>query len=765
MNPPFLSQRPPGAAMALAAALVWSGMPEAQAQATPPAAATEPAPAPASPAPPAPPADSAPQKVEITGTTAAEGSDERRRSTASRIVYGREEIERMGDATLGEVLKRLPGVTLGGPPGRGGAIRLRGMGGGYTQILIDGQRMARGFSLDSISPDQIERIEILRAPVAEYGTQAIAGTINVITRGDYKRTANELRIGGGVDGEQPQANANWQYNGQTESLGYNLSTTLFRSGQDNQVDTRTLGLDAAGTPDFDQHEEVDGESRRHGLFANARLQFRLGPGHTLELQPYLNAVRSATDARSTLEQTLGEAPYLRAVSHTDSSWEMGRLNGTWLTGTGDGGRLQLRFGGTLSSASSLTDREETGGAAGALRTRSDDSRQRELSLDLNGKFSQLLAERHSASAGWELQYSRRDDSRTSLLDGQPQLTEFGETIQATVQRAALYAQDEWEWSKRLSFYAGARWETILTASDSAVDQVSNRSAVLTPLLHGVWKLAEASRDQLRFSLTRSYRAPTTSQLVARPAISRNYPDLDQPNQPTEPDRAGNPDLKPELAWGLELGVERYLEGGGILSANAYLRRIEDVIRTVRSLQTVPWASVPRWVAQPQNIGAADAAGLELEAKARLGDLWAEAGPALQSLSLRGNFSLMYSRVSQVPGPNNRLEGQPPWTANLGADWPVKGLPLTLGASLNLTPAFEVQQIDSQSSRQGSKTVFDAYGLWRFNPAASARLSIGNAAAQRYETGTTTVLADGSSQASDSSARTYTTVSLRAEFRF
>ena len=64
---------------------------------------------------------------------------------------------------------------------------MRGMGGGYTQILIDGQRMAPGFSLDSIAPEQIEKIEIMRAPVAEFGTRAIAGTINVVMRSDFKR--------------------------------------------------------------------------------------------------------------------------------------------------------------------------------------------------------------------------------------------------------------------------------------------------------------------------------------------------------------------------------------------------------------------------------------------------------------------------------------------------------------------------------------------------------------------------------------------------
>jgi len=223
---------------------------------------------------------------------------------------------------------------------------------------------------------------------------------------------------------------------------------------------------------------------------------------------------------------------------------------------------------------------------------------------------------------------------------------------------------------------------------------------------------------------------------------------------------------PELAWGLELGAEHYLDAGGIVSANVFLRRIDNLIRNVRSLETVSWASVPRWVARPRNIGQADAAGLELEAKARLSDLWTTDLP----ISLRSNLTLMWSRVDQVAGPNNRLEGQPPYTANLGGDWPLKGTPLTVGASLNFTPGFELQQIDSQRYRQGAKRVLDGYALWRFSPDASARLTLSNAAARQYDTGNTTNLTDASgantgSQSSDNSARSYTTINLRAELRF
>ena len=119
---------------------------------------------------------------------------QRRQSTAAMILIGREEIEKQGDASLGEVLRRLPGVTVQGAPGRGGGIRMRGLGSGYTQILLDGQRVPPGFSIESITPGQVERIEILRAPTAETGARAIAGTINIVLREGQRGNPDDLRL-------------------------------------------------------------------------------------------------------------------------------------------------------------------------------------------------------------------------------------------------------------------------------------------------------------------------------------------------------------------------------------------------------------------------------------------------------------------------------------------------------------------------------------------------------------------------------------------
>ena len=167
----------------------------AWAQEAPPAEGA-PAPKVSTPAAPKAAAGKAPEAtLKAVEIRANQESDTRRLSTAAKIVVGREEIERYGDTSMGEVLKRLPGVVSSGRPGRGGPPQMRGLGGGYTQILIDGERAPRGFSLEDLAPEQVERIEIYRAPTAETGARAIAGTINIITRGGYSRKLNELGIG------------------------------------------------------------------------------------------------------------------------------------------------------------------------------------------------------------------------------------------------------------------------------------------------------------------------------------------------------------------------------------------------------------------------------------------------------------------------------------------------------------------------------------------------------------------------------------------
>jgi iron complex outermembrane receptor protein len=158
---------------------------------------------------------------------------------------------------------------------------------------------------------------------------------------------------------------------------------------------------------------------------------------------------------------------------------------------------------------------------------------------------------------------------------------------------------------------------------------------------------------VRISLTRSYRSPSLSNLISRPSVNTRYP-VPGPNTPTQADRAGNPNLKPELATGIDIAVERYLAGSGLLSANIFRRNISNYMRSVTTLETVSYANVPRYVSRAQNVGDAVTQGLELEAKFRASDV-IEGAPRID---VRANTSVFSSRVKGVPGPDNRLDQHP-----------------------------------------------------------------------------------------------------------
>ncbi|MFM2402197.1 MAG: hypothetical protein RL223_77 [Pseudomonadota bacterium] len=721
------------------------------------------------------------QRVEVNARPAGRDAalDERRQASASRIIVPREELERHGDQTLAESLKRLPGVTVDGAPGRGGGPRLRGMGGGYTQILIDGQRMPPGFSLDAISPEQVERVEILRAPTAEFGARAIAGTINIVLRDGARRKTRQAVVGGGVDGERPQFNLNLEDTGQDEALDHTVAVSAFRRGSENRSRTDTAHDAADGTPTLRQQRSDRSQRTSEGLFANARFSWKgEQAGDKLELQPFLHASRSHRRGSATLDQDVpvpdaADADtwpaYTDAQWDTRSSWAMARLQGNAQTTLGDGSRLTTRFGLTQGRSDSRTVRDESGGLGDAHKTSRSEAEDR--NLEWSGKHAVLIGDGHSLASGWELQFNRREDLATSTVDGAADTSDpdAGATFVARTQRLAVYAQDEWTLRPGLSVYLGARWEGIRTRGDTTDGAVDHRSAVLTPLAHLLWRLPGADgkpgRDQIRASLTRSYRSPDTGQLIGRRSVNSMYPvgDGSGTNTADRPDRQGNPTLRPELAWGLEAGWEHYPAAGGLLSLNGWVRRIDDVIRNVTRLRDVGYADVQRWVRAPENLGPATAWGLEAEARGSARTLLGEGGS--EDLQLRTSAALMRSRIDGIPGPDNRLDGQAPWQLTVGADWTLRGTAWTVGGSLAHTPGFTTAGVDGLSTWQGDKRALDLYAAWRRGTDLTVRVSLANALARDWITGTRRVFDDGRVQTTTERDDTWRVLTARAEWRF
>jgi iron complex outermembrane receptor protein len=695
---------------------------------TPRAPASPAAPAAASPPAAAASAPAAAQRVEITGGRVSD-TDARRRATAAKIIIGREEIEQYGDSSVGEVLRRLPGVTTPGTPGRGGPPRMRGLGSGDTQLLIDGQPIPRGFSLESLTPDQVERIEILRSPTAETGARAIAGTINIVLREGFRQRLNDVNVGIGYEDGELTPGVFWAHNDSAGDLTYNLNagTFLRRNRNESLVLTDVTG----GADPSSSSESRESFDRRRGLNLGARLQWRLGTqGDSLVISPGLFRSDNQGESRGELSQQGGTPLYDLALARNEGSFTNLRLNGQWRQRLGPG-RLEATANANSWRAENTSRREESiaGVSERVLDERGDT---RENALTLGGKYTltwggdeKRPGSEHSFVTGGEIERTQRSERRSLLQNGQPLLTDFGENLGAESTRVALYAQNEWTPAPQWATHLGLRWEGIRTVGDQGdLDgggRPANLNSVFTPLAHAVWKPDPASRSQVRVSLTRSWRAPALNNLIARPSPNTRYP-VEGPNAPNFPDRAGNPDLKPELATGIDLAWEHYPAGGGVLSASLFRRQIRDLMRSVTTLETVSWSPVPRWVARTRNIGDATTQGLELEAKGRL-DQWLAGSPRVE---VRSNLSVFHSRVEGVPGPDNRLDQQPGASANLGADYRWPGLPLKTGANINWVPAYETQTSADQRVGVSTRRVFDVFSLWTFSPGVALRLSAGNA---------------------------------------
>ena len=120
-----------------------------------------------------------------------------------------DQIERMSPASVSQILRSVPGVTVIETGGPGGTtdVRLRGAETGHTLVLVDGVRVndfattRDDFDFAQFSPNDIERIEILRGPQsALYGSDAIGGVINIITRKPEQGTSVSASIEGGSYG-------------------------------------------------------------------------------------------------------------------------------------------------------------------------------------------------------------------------------------------------------------------------------------------------------------------------------------------------------------------------------------------------------------------------------------------------------------------------------------------------------------------------------------------------------------------------------------
>jgi vitamin B12 transporter len=192
-------------------------------------------------------ASGAQEQLDDIVVTAYRGPTDIAKSGSAITVIPGDKINNASPGSLVDVLREVPGLTVtqSGGPGGTTEVSIRGAEAGHTLVLIDGVRVndpasARNiFDFAVFSPTDIERIEILRGPQsALYGSDAMGGVINIITR---KRTGKLSASVGVEGGSYGTVAGNGVVGGSVGPLSLSVSGTAFSSDGFSRVGDRDNG--------------------------------------------------------------------------------------------------------------------------------------------------------------------------------------------------------------------------------------------------------------------------------------------------------------------------------------------------------------------------------------------------------------------------------------------------------------------------------------------------------------------------------------------
>lgn len=641
----------------------------------------------------------------------------RNRSDAAEpvLVYDEEYFQRFEPLTAGDALKRVPGVTFLSDVIESDGARLRGLDPGYTQILINGERVPggqsdRSFFLDRIPAELIEQVEIVRSSSARRTGDAVAGSLNIKLRDGFALDGGYVRAGGLFfdDGEFKQsggfyyggelaggrvligANIQGRYNPKEKSsLRYgdspennpDFATDDFDNRED-QTDTRD-GTDYA----FNASWGIETETTEFEILGNFVRTERTEDERSFE---YNDPTAISGPVRATpAGNLLTDNANINDI--TTESWAMiAKLDQEWSLG-----ETQLRVG--FSKFDDLQDEFEyevdfdrssprfTGDLV--LQDTNDQelfiNLEQEIELNDNIEFAfggffqnkervfrlQEVRSRFNLTAADRQGYDQFSRNPGEFVPNP--FPPLGDSAFNRIEedRRDLYALVEGEFDN-LTFEVGIRWEnTDVTVTDFLVGGAGTIESSYDEFLPSASMKIELGDGRITVSGARTLRRPNFD-FITPGLLEAEFGDNDF---------LGNPLLLPETAWGGDLGYEHKIGKTGIVGVNVFYRDVTNLTELSTLLDPVTGLPVEgsegqgTFIYTPRNTGNGEVYGIEFDASFSLAFI------GLPDTGVFGNLALLDSNITDEFG-ERRFNDQSKYVYNFGA---IQNIP-SFGAAFGAT---------------------------------------------------------------------------------
>jgi outer membrane receptor protein involved in Fe transport len=527
-----------------------------------------------------------------------------RKTEEGLVLNASENITQIG-GTATELLKNMPGVLVGAE----GDISLRGKS---PLILINGRISGvsgtdRAVNLDQIPASSIERIEIITNPSSKYDADAEGGIINIVLKKNTSAGTNGALVAGAGFGERYRLNGAFL-------LNYKKNKWNFGIGYDNWYTTRTRRVNGDRTQ-YNLPNEYYLIQRRSDERVvqnqNARFTIDFAADATTNLSFEAFGLFQGEDNRETLFNTTETVTHDFTSGNRRFSNEIRRFNSGELslsyTKKFEKPDKTLRF--VMSSAFN-NDKENTDINTQSLTKLGEATGQPYLQKTHNYVYSNLstmtvdyshpLGEKRLLETGYKaiLRILDNDFLRQNQLNG-TFLTDIRNTdvFRFSEQIHAAYLQHTgWTGEKQKAkwkYTVGLRGEQVWNEGDTRLNpsKFSNHYFKLFPSANLIYYTEK--RNMVRLSYSRRINRPGFGQLTPFTDIT------DSLNQ-----RAGNPDLKPELSNSFDLTYHHDFAKGS-LTTSAFYRITSGVILPFTILDSNGIAFT-----QPFNFGNARTLGAE-----------------------------------------------------------------------------------------------------------------------------------------------------------